>query len=237
MRATHTGIIIKMVPICLLAVLLMAPQVTQAYTFGFNQITSNTGQDISGQFKLDVLPDGLDGDRIKFIISNDEFGVSSEITEVYFADLGGFLGGTYAIYDSPYDVYFHWGATPSDLPSWGGYVWTASYDADSDLNGTKPDDPWNPGVNPGEEVGFSFYLANGVTAEQLIASMDETFNVGLHVREIPDLSASSDGDGSESFQVHATPEPSAFMLLGSSMLGLMGLRYRVRRRRKQRIGT
>jgi hypothetical protein len=188
----------------------------QAVTLSFFCITNNNAGNCGiGEAQLTVDVTDLGSGSVNFRFNNSGPAVSS-ITEVYFDD--GTLLGLSSVLHSAGDPWTGGSASPPNLP--GGnlidppFVATAGFLAESD-----PPPPHN-GVRPGEWLDVIFAL-NGTYSDVIDELTDGRLRIGMHVI------AFSSG-GSESFVNNPVPVPAAVWLLGSGLLGLVG----VARRRK-----
>jgi hypothetical protein len=188
---------------------LLAVQPASAVTLDFFAICEEGNAAMVGeqQFRLDV--EQADTDMVSFTIRN--LGPEpSVISEVYFDD--GYLSFDSFIESAGVD--YEVGASPGDLP--GGNSITPNFDADLAFQAMNPS-PFN-GIGPDEWLTIVMDLDAGTTfADVLDDLLGPDLRVGLHAQAFMD-------DESCSFVNNPIPIPGAVWLLGSGLLGLLGLR-------------
>ena len=194
-----------------------------AYYYGFEQITSNGNTPVASQLLVNVTAE--DTNQVLFSFFN-QGPVDSSITDVYFDD--GSLLGISSLIDSDDGVGgdpgvdFSVDASPGDLPGGNpiGFDVTAGFLADSDSP------PPKKGINPGEWLGILFDLQSGASFDDVISQLgDGRLRIGLHVQSI------GTNDGSESFvnNMTAVPIPGAVWLLGTGLIGTVGLTRKLKK--------
>ena len=175
-----------------------------AVTFGFTNITNNSGvaASLASEFTLDVTESGA---NVTFTFSNNST-EDAFINQIYWDDNSASLGGFVSIqsgYSSP--------ASPANLPAGN----TVGFSADFSVDGNPPA-PKNA-VNEGETGAFTLSLLSGVSLSDVIAAMfDGTLRLGIHVQGIELY----EQDFSESF-VSSVPEPSTYLLFALGLISLM----------------
>jgi hypothetical protein len=186
-----------------------------ATTLSFECITGNLAGDCAiGEAQLTVDVTFHEGVHVLFEFKNSG-PLAASITDVYFDDgtllsINSIINGT--------GVDFSEGADPGNLP--GGNTLNPAFDATFSAD-SNPPVPQN-GVNPGETLGVLFNLQPGGTFADVIGELaDGTLRVGIHVQAF-------DSGGSESFVNGPVPVPAAIWLLGSGLLGLIGIAKRRR---------
>ncbi len=203
----------------------------QAVTLSFFCITNNNAGDCGiGETQLATevtsygIGTGTGGvDQVLFTFTNTG-AAQSTISEIYFDD--GSLLGLAGLIDKDdgaggdANVDFSPGANPPDLPGRNNinpsFQVTAGFLADAD----NPAPKW--GVSPGQWLGIIFDLQGTQTYADVITELtDGSLRIGMHVINF-------ESGGSESFVNNPVPVPAAVWLLGSGLLGLVG----VARRRK-----
>ena len=192
-----------------LAFSLLIPLQANASLYNFFNITNNDAGDAAigeAQLSVDVTDPGGNQALFTFLNSGPE---ASSIADVYFDDNSGQLFSIASIDNSFSGVSFSEGASPGNLPGGNTIGFSADFSADSDP-------PAQPnGVNPGEELGVLFNLAGGSSFADVIGGMNSgDLLAGIHVQGFA-------SGGSESF---VTPIPPTVLLLGSSLIGLAGIR-------------
>lgn len=195
--------------------------VSQATTLSFNNITNNTGTDLSDQ--ISVVSTSVTG-GVEFKFTNN-VGIASSITDIYF-DVGdnstlfsGFEILTAADKTSSgvsYDLAPH----PTDLPGGNTVGFTSDFGGDS----TAPQTSAN-GVNASDEyITFLLTLGTGFDYDDYLAElMNGTFRIGMHIQAIAGIDCSESRDpecGSDSYvNVSAVPVPAAAWLFGTALIG------------------
>lgn len=192
-----------------LAFSFLIPVQSNAALYSFFNITNNNAGDAAigeAQLSVDVTDPG--GNQVLFTFLN-EGPEASSICDVYFDDNSGQLLSIASIDDSHVGVSFSEGATPANLSGGNSIGFSADFSADSNA-------PVEPnGVNPGEYLGLTFNLAASSNFDSVLSAMNSgDMLVGIHVQGFA-------SGGSESF---VTPIPPTVLLLGSSLIGLAGIR-------------
>lgn len=196
--------------------MMFVASLSQATTLSFDNITNNTGTDLSGQ--LSVVSTSVTG-GVEFKFTND-VGIASSITDVYF-DLGDntSLFSSLSIVDQSSGVSFDLSPHPSDLPGGNTVGFTSDFGGDS----TAPKTSEN-GVNAsGEYITFLLTLGSGFNYNDYLADlMNGTFRIGMHIQAIAGINCEDSSDeecGSDSY-VSAVPVPAAAWLFGTALFGL-----------------
>jgi hypothetical protein len=176
--------------------------------YSFYNVSNNTATDAAiGEAQLFLNVDGSGG-QVDFTFSNTGPEACS-ITDVYFDDNTSQLLSIASIGTNTGGVSFSEGASPGNLPSGNTIGFNADFSADSN-----PPAQSN-GVNPGEDLVLTFNLAASSSFSNVLSAMNSgDMLVGIHVQGF-------DSGGSESF---VTPIPPTVLLLGSSLIGLVGIR-------------
>ena len=197
--------------------MMVAMGISHATTLSFENITNNTGTDLSGQ--ISVVSTSVAG-GVEFTFTND-VGTASSITDIYF-DLGtntSLFSGTSIVSMSDgvsYDISPH----PNDLPGGNTVGFTSDFGGDS----TSPKTSAN-GVNAtGEYITFLLTLGAGYNYDDYLADlMNGTFRVGMHIQAIAGIDCESSADpecGSDSYvNVNPVPVPAAAWLFGTALFG------------------
>ena len=199
----------SLVGIALLSVTALS---AQAYTFNFTNITNNKSGDVNigkNQLSLDVT---YDGTSVSFKFTN-AVGSASSIAQVYFDDQDGILS-TMSISSSG-DVSFSDGADPKNVPGWS--TLDPKFSSIFSAGATKQGGVTKNGVSSSSEwLTLTFNIAQGSSFDDIINALNNgSLRVAVHVQGF-------DSGGSESFI--NTPIPAAAWLLGSGLVGLVGVR-------------
>jgi hypothetical protein len=208
-----------------------------AATFGFSNISNNSGQGAAVAGQLTVTTTPLNG-AVYFRFDNLG-SIASSITDIYVDDgqggspsdmlandimslqdrdnrVGGVLGNL--------GVDFSRGAAPANLPGGASlptpFYATAGLSADSD----SPNVSRN-GINPGEWLGVVVNLITGRTLADLEAALTSgVVRIGLHVQAI---GANGQSDSFVSGPPRVPDASTTAMLLGLALIGLEGMRRRM----------
>ena len=193
--------------------------VSHATTLSFQNITNNTGTDLSDQ--ISVVSTSVTG-GVEFKFTND-VGIASSITDIYFdiADNSTlFSGFEILLAKTSSGVSYDLAPHPSDLPGGNTVGFTSDFGGDS----TSPQTSAN-GVNAsGEYITFLLTLGAGFDYDDYLAElMDGTFRIGMHIQAIAGINCSESRDpecGSDSYvNVSAVPVPAAAWLFGTALFG------------------
>ncbi len=175
-----------------------------AVTFGFSNITNNSGiaATLASEFTLDVTESGANA---VFTLNNNST-EDAFINQIYWDDNASTLGGFVSLesgYSTP--------ARPKNLPAGNTVGFTANFSVKGN-----PPAPTH-GINEGDTGSFTLSLLSGVTFNDVIAALyDGTLRLGIHVQGIELY----EHDYSESF-VSSVPEPSTYLLFGLGLISLM----------------
>jgi hypothetical protein len=221
--ALDRGFVRILATVALVAALVLFAGQARATTFGF--------QAVEGLFPTDAI--SLDvsqsaGDLATFTLRNSGTD-SGSITAIYFdwGSLSSLFTNPASIDDSLAGVDYtddsgNWfAATPSNMP--GASTLSNPFYADFGISPDKKGGVSGNGVGGGEYVSISWALGGADYASLLAALGSGDVRVGLHVQSL------SDGSSATGVSTSATPIPGAVWLLGSGLLGLVGLRSRIRR--------
>jgi len=208
-----------------IALFLLCAFSAQAYTFDFKRISYNSTANVQDQLSVDVseiLPLGSGGSSQVSFIFHNVGDISSIIGSAFFDD-SGFLGSILSIVGSSGVSFTNTGN--KNFPE--GTNLTPSFHTDFSATFSGGQGGANNGVNnstnDSEWLTIIFSLSNEKTYSDVIAALGNgNLRIGLHVQGL------SDG-GSDAY-VNTVPIPAAAWLLGSGLVGLMGIRMR----RKQR---
>ena len=189
-----------------------------AVVFPVNCITNNNATDCAtAEAQLSINIQSLAAGFIHVTFNNTGPNASS-IADVYFDDIGDFIGPASAsnplVYAQSAGVDFGIGASPGNLPGGNAISFSADYSSDSN-SPTQPN-----GVNPGEFLTIQLALNSGASLSDVLGGLGSTFNVGMHVQGFA-------GGGSESVMA-VVPEPAHYAL--GLTAGLCLLFWRARRR-------
>jgi hypothetical protein len=193
----------------------------------FDRITVNAPTDIASQFSAAVT--SIDATHIQFEFRNSAV-IASSITDIYFDDGANnppnILSGLSGIID--HSTSFESGANPPNLPS--GSNLTPSFTADFSAQSTNhPPTTITNGVDHStDSVVLKFSLLPSITFNQVLDALSaKSLRISLHVQGIP-ITGGTTSDSFASGSIVPVPEPSAFAILGMSVLGFLA--YAMRRR-------
>lgn len=197
--------------------MILVMSVSHATTLSFENITNNTGTDLSGQ--ISVVSNSVAG-GVEFTFTND-VGIASSITDIYF-DLGTNTSlfsdiSTVAMSDG---VSYDLSPSPSDLPSGNTVGFTSDFGGDS----TSPKTSAN-GVNAtGEYITFLLTFGTGFDYNDYLADLiNGNFRIGMHIQAIAGINCENSTDpecGSDSYvNVNPVPVPAAAWLFGTALFG------------------
>lgn len=201
----------------------------QATTLSFENITNNTGTDLSAQ--LSVESASVTG-GVEFTFTN-RIGIASSITDIYF-DLGAntalFSGHSITVMST--GVSFDLAPRPNDLPGGKTVGFTSDFGGDS----TAPKTSANGVDATGEYITFLLTLGAGHDYNDYLAELASgNFRIGMHLQAIAGINCDNSKDpecGSDSY-VSAVPVPAAGILFASALLGAGALG----RRKKKSANT
>jgi hypothetical protein len=208
----------------LLCLSLAVTPVFAAELYSFKPVTTAASGDCQtgvDQFKL-LVEDFTPYVSFSFINNGP---LASVMAEVYFYENNsGLLDFTQFIIDNNFNVTFSNPASPSDLPGIPPAVMTAAFSAGADNPA-----PIN-GVGPGEAFGIRILLDGASTYNDVIAALNlgggyPTFPAGAMLVGVHGTGLASANGGSCSFVT--APIPGSLLLLGSGILGLVGLRRKM----------
>ncbi len=203
---------------------LMTTAAEAALQYGFTNITNNRASNAAvgrNQLKVELFDVGW-GNQARFEFTNTGASLGSA-TDIYFHDSSNLLTGLSWIQNQT-GVNYVAGANPSTLT--GGTA--AGFVTDTALNTQSTSTSY--GVNPGEKVSITLYIAAGKTFGDLVTAITtQTVRMGVYMTGFAYA-------GTESFvntptniaPVPVTPEPSSMALGGLACVGLL-----LRRRKKQ----
>ena len=195
-------------------------------TYGFEKLTNNNVEDISGQLSITLwdaamanaeFGTSLAATQVLFTVQNN-VGIASNISEVYFDD--GLLGPSTVINSlGGFTDFDGGGASPGPLP--GGNTASPPFIATQDFSADVNPGPPNRGINASDDIlGIVLGLGSFTDFNAVAAAVDDgSLRFGLHVRSI------GVADGSDSYiNVNPIPVPAAAWLFGTALLGLIGIK-------------
>lgn len=195
----------------LIASLLLSSSTAFASIYNFTRVTNTNVEDLGSQLSVDITESGS---NVLFTFKNN-VGTPSNVAEIYFDNEATNFFSDYGIQAqnvSYQDVIIN----PNNPPGVSGF--TANYAVDNANN--------QNALNQASEFITIFGLLSGTnTYSQVIAAIDSgAYNIAMHVRSIG-IAGESD-----SYVIGGTPGtvpvPAAGWLLGSALLGFVGLRRR-----------
>ena len=195
----------------LIASLLLSSSTAFASIYNFTRVTNTNVEDLGSQLSVDITESGS---NVLFTFKNN-VGTPSNVAEIYFDNEATNFFSDYGIQAqnvSYQDVIIN----PNNPPGVSGF--TANYAVDNGNNGNA--------LNQASEFITIFGLLSGTnTYSQVIAAIDSgAYNIAMHVRSI------GARGGSDAYVIggalNAVPVPAAGWLLGSALLGFVGLRRR-----------
>lgn len=191
----------------------------QASPVSFQCITNTSAVNCAtGEDQLSMTITGPAAGQALFTFTNAG-PYASSITDLYWESGNLLQAMLNANYTSTGTVSFSQGASPSNLPGWNNA--TPAFHATKGLTADSDTPVVANGVNPGESLGVLFSLQSGMSYTDVLTALDNgSMRVGIHVQA---FSTSS----SESFiNAQTVPVPTAAWLLGSGLLGLVGVARR-----------
>ena len=197
----------------------------------FSVIVTNDWTDISGYTHTG---DPLDNDEVLFWFTN-QGSVTSIISEVYFDD--GSLFGINQLVEGDHVDFTTDGTSPPNLPGWNtldpNFSVTEFFWADTEKDAN---DGINNSLSPienGEYLGIIFDLQDGKSYADVITALanpedtDDGLRIGIHTKSF--------ADGSSASYVNVpVPIPTAALIFGTGLIGLVGIRRRLNRGNKTR---
>ena len=199
----------------LIASLLLSSSTAFASIYNFTRVTNTNVEDLGSQLSVDITEEVTSlGSNVLFTFKNN-VGTPSNVAEIYFDNEATNFFSDYGIQAQNVE-YQDVVINPNDPPGVSGF--TANYAVDNGRNGDA--------LNQASEFITIFGLLSGTnTYSQVIAAIDGgAYNIALHVRSIG-IAGESD-----SYVIGGAPGtvpvPAAGWLLGSALLGFVGLRRR-----------
>lgn len=192
-------------------------------TYGFEKVTSNNVEDISGQLSISIWDAAeanstfslsLSASEVLFTVKND-VGVTSNVAEVYIDD--GLLGPSVVANSlGGFTNFSGGGASPGNLPGGAGVGFNATTLFSADVNPGPP----NNGVNQSNDIlGVILGLGSFADFNAIVAAVDSgDLQFGYHVRSV------GVAGGSDSYVSTVVPLPAAAWLFGSALIGLTGIK-------------
>ena len=189
----------KKIAIPVIMILGLSAMPAEALMFEFVDTNSNIGQ---GRF-VDVTESVTGADEILFMFTIGPEGL--HISDIYFADPTDILRDMVEIQNSA-GVSFAEDKNPKTFP--GGNLIGFITDFSAGAVGAKSN-----GLDIGESLGIVFNLENGMTYNDTIVAM-----------QTGDLRIGAHGSDTGTTESSSAPEPSTILLLGTGLVGLVGLK-------------